>query len=101
MLKKNKVLTSLIFWDDRLGPQGLHEIFSAVGMNTALTSLDLSWNTLDNRSIASIRKLIDHITSNHLTRCGRHSHNCCCRILITLTLAQLTWRDVLSCLFIY
>ena len=56
ILKENKVLTSLVLWECELGPGGLCVVLSAVGMNTTLTSLDLSWNMLDDQSIASLGK---------------------------------------------
>ena len=56
MLRENKVLTSLRLWCCELGPHGVSEVCNAVGMNTTLTSLDLSQNTFDDQSIASLGK---------------------------------------------
>ena len=56
MLKANKVLTSLELRDCGLGPVGLCVVLSAVGMNSTLTSLDLSRNKFDDQSIASLGK---------------------------------------------
>ena len=56
MLKENKVLTSLRLDSCGLGPGGLCVVLSAVGMNTTLTSLDLSENKFDDQSIASLGK---------------------------------------------
>ena len=56
MLKENKVLTSLGLYDCELGPGDLCVVLSAVGMNTTLTSLDLSGNKFDDQSIASLGK---------------------------------------------
>ena len=56
MLRKNKVLTSLELKGCGLGPVGLRVVLSAIGMNTTLTSLDLSGNKFDNQSIASLGK---------------------------------------------
>ena len=58
MLKENKVLTSLRLLKCGLGPGDLCVVLSAVGMNTTLTSLDLSWNKFDDQSIASLGKLL-------------------------------------------
>ena len=57
MLRENKVLTSLRLWRCGLGPHGVSEVCNAVGMNTTLTSLDLSENKFDDQSIASLGKL--------------------------------------------
>ena len=56
MLGGNKVLTSLGLRRCELGPGGLCVVLSAVGMNTTLTSLDLSENKFDDQSIASLGK---------------------------------------------
>ena len=56
MLKENKVLTSLRLYNCGLSPVGLCVVLSAVGMNTTLTSLDLSWSKFDDQSIASLGK---------------------------------------------
>ena len=57
MLRENKVLTSLGLVNCGLGTEELCEVCSAVGMNTTLTSLDLSANMFDNKSIASLGTL--------------------------------------------
>ena len=56
MLRENKVLKSLGLLSCGLGPHGVSEVCNAVGMNTTLTSLDLSGNTFDDQSIASLGK---------------------------------------------
>ena len=56
MLRANKVLTSLRLRDCGLSPGDLCVVLSAVGMNTTLTSLDLSYNKFDDQSIASLGK---------------------------------------------
>ena len=56
MLRVNKVLTSLRLVNWGLGPHGVSEVCNAVGMNTTLTSLDLTWNMFDDQSIASLGK---------------------------------------------
>ena len=56
MLGENKVLTSLGLGYCGLGPGGLCVVLSAVGMNTTLTSLNLSRNKFDDQSIASLGK---------------------------------------------
>ena len=56
MLRANKVLTSLVLWECELSPGDLCVVLSAVGMNTTLTSLDLSFNKFDDQSIASLGK---------------------------------------------
>ena len=62
MLREKKVLTSLGLLDCGLGPKGLCKVCNAVGMNTTLTSLHLSFNKFDDPSIASLGKLL--ITSS-------------------------------------
>ena len=56
MLRKYKVLSSLVLDDCGLCSKGICEVCNAVGMNTTLTSLDLSWNKFDDQSIASLGK---------------------------------------------
>ena len=56
MLRENTVLTSLGLDSCGLGPVGLCVVLSAVGMNTTLTSLDLSENVFDDQTIASLGK---------------------------------------------
>ena len=56
MLRENTVLTSLGLDSCGLGPGDLCVVLSAVGMNTTLTSLDLSLNEFDDQSIASLGK---------------------------------------------
>ena len=56
MLRENKVLTSLGLRDCGLDPHGVSEVCNAVGMNTTLTSLDLSENKFDDQSIACLGK---------------------------------------------
>ena len=69
MLKENKVLTYLRL---DVAPKSLFDVCSAVGMNTALTSLDLSFNKFDDRSIASLGKLLKYmITSMGYFQRGR------------------------------
>ena len=58
MIIENKVLTSLHLGVCGLGPKGLCEVCSALGVNTTLTSLNLSVNTFDDQSIASVGKLL-------------------------------------------
>ena len=58
MLKRNKVLTSLQLQYCGIGPEGLSEFCSALEVNTTLTSLDLSHNTFDDHSLASLGKLL-------------------------------------------
>ena len=54
MLRGNKVLTSLQLQRCDIGPEGLSELCSALEMNTTLTELDLSDNTFDGHSLASL-----------------------------------------------
>ena len=56
MLRENKVLTSLRLVSCELAPHGVSEVCNAVGMNTTLTSLDLSENKFDDQSIANLGK---------------------------------------------
>ena len=56
MLRANKVLTSLGLVSCALDPGDLCVVLSAVGMNTTLTSLDLSYNKFNDQSIASLGK---------------------------------------------
>ena len=58
MLRGNKVLTSLQLLGCDIGPKGLSELCSALDVNTTLTKLDLSENTFDDHSLASIGKLL-------------------------------------------
>lgn len=58
MLRKSKVLKSLGLMDCGIGPEGLSEVCSAIGMNATLTSLDLSKNMLCDPSITSVGKLL-------------------------------------------
>lgn len=58
MLRKDKVLTSLGLSGRGLGPKGICEVCSALGVNTTLTSLNLSDNTFDDQSIVSLGKLL-------------------------------------------
>ena len=57
MLRGNKVLTSLQLQRCGIGPEGLSELCSALEVNTTLTELDLSGNTFDGHSLASLGKL--------------------------------------------
>ncbi|KAL5517569.1 hypothetical protein EMCRGX_G003135 [Ephydatia muelleri] len=54
MLRGNKVLTSLQLRNCDIGPEGLSELCSALEVNTTLTELDLSYNTFDDHSLASL-----------------------------------------------
>lgn len=63
MLRKNKVLTSLGLYNCGISPKGLNEVCNALGENTTLTSLDLSWNKFDDQSITSLGKLLIIICS--------------------------------------
>eukprot|EP00731_Ephydatia_muelleri_P002875 Em0001g2875a len=54
MLRGNKVLTSLILRSCGIRPEGLSELCSALEVNTTLTKLDLSGNTFDVHSLASL-----------------------------------------------
>ena len=67
MLRENKVLTILGLQFCELDPKGLCEVFSAVEMNTTLTSLDLSENTIDDQSITSLGKYAHAISGDHTT----------------------------------
>ena len=58
MLRGNKVLTSLQLLGCGIGLEGLSELCSALEVNTTLTELDLSDNTLDGHSLASLGKLL-------------------------------------------
>ena len=58
MLRGNKVLTSLRLTGCFIGPEGLSELCSALEVNTILTELDLSDNTFDYHSLASLGKLL-------------------------------------------
>ena len=57
LLRENKVLTSLGFAYCGLGKEGICHVCRAVGMNTALTSLDLSGNNFDDQSITCLGML--------------------------------------------
>ena len=57
MLRGNKVLTSLQLQQCGIGPEGLSELCSALEVNTTLTELNLSVNTFDEHSLASLGTL--------------------------------------------
>ena len=58
MLRGNKVLTSLQLQQCGIGPEGLSELCSALEVNTTLTELNLSVNTFDEHSLASLGTLL-------------------------------------------
>ena len=58
MLRGNNVLTSLQLRSCGIGPEGLSELCSALEVNTTLTVLNLSFNTFDDHSLASLGKLL-------------------------------------------
>ena len=59
MLRGNKVLlTSLQLQTCGIRREGLSELCSALEVNTTLTELDLSSNTFDGHSLASLGKLL-------------------------------------------
>ena len=59
MIRENKVLTSLKLFYCLLSPEYLCELCTAVGVNTTLTVLDLSFNKfVDDKSIGSLSKLL-------------------------------------------
>ena len=58
MLSGNKVLTSLSLQSCGIGSEGLSGLCSGLQVNTTLTDLDLSFNTFDDHSIASLSKLL-------------------------------------------
>ena len=62
MIQDNKVLTSLDLQYCELGPEDISCICDAVRMNTVLASLNLSQNTFNGQSIASLGKMF--ITSS-------------------------------------
>ena len=58
MLRGNKVLTSLQLRYCCIRPESLSELCSALEVNTTLTELDLSHNTFDDHSLASLGKFL-------------------------------------------
>ena len=58
MLRGNKVLTSIKLQVCNIGPEGLSELCSALEVNTTLTELNLSDNTFDDYSLASLGKVL-------------------------------------------
>ena len=56
MLRGNKILTSLELCECGIGPEGLSELCSALEVNTTLTELNLSLNTFNDHSLASLGK---------------------------------------------
>ena len=58
MLREKKVLTSLQLRRCGIGPEGLSELCSALEVNTTLTELNLTRNTLDDHSLASLGKFL-------------------------------------------
>ena len=57
-LGEKTAITSLGLRRSGLGSEGLCEMCRAVGMNITVTSLDLSLNTFDNQSTASLGKFL-------------------------------------------
>ena len=70
MLRENRFLTLLDLQDCGLGPVGLCEVCNALEVNTTLTSLDLSRNTFDDKSIASLGKLLMYPAVMHVAQCS-------------------------------
>ena len=71
MLRENKALTSLDISNcGLLSLKGLCEVCNAVGMNTTLTSLNLSRNKFDDQSIASLGKLFQYVIFSGYCSCG-------------------------------
>ena len=58
MLRANKVLTSLILQAYDIGPEGFSKLCSTLEAKTTLTKLNLSFNTFDDHSLASLGKLL-------------------------------------------
>ena len=56
MLKENKVLKSLQLYNCELDSEGLSRVCRAVGVNTTLTSLDLTENEFDDQSASILGK---------------------------------------------
>ena len=56
MLKKNNTLTTLNLWDCKLLPEGWEEVFKGVQDNTKLETLNLSSNTIDDKSASCLGK---------------------------------------------
>eukprot|EP00731_Ephydatia_muelleri_P002943 Em0001g2943a len=69
MLRGNKVLTSLQLRNCGIGPEGLSELCSALKVNTTLTELDLSFNTFDDHSLASLVQLLTNLEKLSLYNC--------------------------------
>ena len=70
MLEENGILTSLDLGCCGLGPVGLCEVCNALKVNTTLTSLDLSMNMFDDKSIASLGKLLMYPAVMHVAQCS-------------------------------
>ena len=56
MLKENNSLKKLYLWECGLQPEGLEQVIKGVQVNTKLEVLDLSYNTIDNKSASSLGK---------------------------------------------
>ena len=56
MLKKNNSLTKLNLSDCKLQPEGWEEVFKGVQDNTKLETLNLSSNTIDDKSASCLGK---------------------------------------------
>ena len=56
MLKENNTLKKLDLEGCRLQPEGLEEVIKGVQVNTMLETLDLSYNTIDNKSASCLGK---------------------------------------------
>ena len=56
MLKKNNTLPTLDLNGCKLLPEGWEEVFKGVQDNTKLETLNLSWNTIDDKSASCLGK---------------------------------------------
>ena len=63
MLKGNITLKELYLEGCELQPEGLKEVIKGVQVNTKLETLDLSFNTINNKSASCLGK-------NDIIRCG-------------------------------
>ena len=63
MLKENNTLKKLYLAGCKLQPEGLEEVIKGVQVNTKLGTLDLSFNTIDNKRASCLGK-------NDIIQCG-------------------------------
>eukprot|EP00731_Ephydatia_muelleri_P004610 Em0002g786a len=80
MLKENNTLKKLDLEGCRLQPEGLEEVIKGVQVNTMLETLDLSYNTIDNKSASCLAHALKRNTTLselRLIGCGLRDEAIC------------------------